>query len=86
MKGLDEKLTVSKTYSINMLIRRFERGEVRRDNPFQRSPIWKQYQKDFLIVTAMHGWKVDPLKICEEVFDDGNSVLWLTDGGNRYTT
>ena len=49
MKGLDEKLTVSKTYSINMLIRRFERGEVRRDNPFQRSPIWKQYQKDFLI-------------------------------------
>lgn len=86
MKGLDEKLTVSKTYSINMLIRRFERGEVRRDNPFQRSSIWKQYQKDFLIVTAMHGWKVDPLKICEEVFEDGNSVLWLTDGGNRYTT
>lgn len=86
MRELDEKMTKSSKYSLDRLIRRFERGEVRKDNSLQRSPVWKQAQKDFLIVTALHMWKVDPLKICEEIFEDGNSAFWLIDGGNRLNT
>ena len=86
MRETDEKMTKSSKYNLDRLIRRFERGEVRKDNSLQRSPVWKQAQKDLLIVTALHTWKVDPLKICEEVFEDGNSTFWLIDGGNRLNT
>lgn len=85
MKLLRDKIKRD-TFMCKKLCNMIARGDLREDHPQQRrSGIWKNEDRDNFIVTVLLNEDFDPLKICEQLTENG-VVLWLIDGLQRSTT
>lgn len=74
------------TYMCSKVCGMISRGELRENHPQQRkSGQWKNDVRDNFIVTVISNEDFDPIKICEQLTDEG-VVLWLIDGLQRSTT
>lgn len=85
MKLLRDKIKKD-TYMVSKLCGLIARNELRNDHPQQRkSGQWDKNTRDNFIVTVIKNEDFDPIKICEQLTDEG-VVLWLIDGLQRSTT
>ena len=85
MKLLRDKIKRD-TYMVSKLCGMIARNELRNDHPQQRkSGQWDKSIRDNFIVTVIKNEDFDPIKICEQLTEDG-VVLWLIDGLQRSTT
>ena len=85
MKLLRDKIKRD-TYMVSKLCGMISRGDLRDNHPQQRkSGQWDKNTRDNFIVTVIKNEDFDPIKICEQLTDDG-VVLWLIDGLQRSTT
>lgn len=74
------------TYMVSKLSGMINRGDLRENHPQQRkSGQWDNATRDNFIVTVIKNEDFDPIKICEQLTEDG-IVLWLIDGLQRSTT
>ena len=74
------------TYMVSKLCGMIARGDLRDDHPQQRkSGQWDNSTRDNFIVTVIKNEDFDPIKICEQLTEDG-VILWLIDGLQRSTT
>lgn len=74
------------TYMVSKLCGMIARGDLRDNHPQQRkSGQWDKITRDNFIVTVIKNEDFDPIKICEQLTDEG-IVLWLIDGLQRSTT
>lgn len=73
------------TYMVSKLCGMIARGDLRDNHPQQRkSGQWDKATRDNFIVTVIKNEDFDPIKICEQLTDEG-IVLWLIDGLQRST-
>jgi len=85
MKLLRDKIKRD-TYMVSKLSNMVSRGDLRDDHPQQRkSGQWTNNTRDNFIVTILKNEDFDPIKICEQLTEQG-VVLWLIDGLQRSTT
>lgn len=85
MKLLRDKIKRD-TYMVSKLSNMVSRGDLRDDHPQQRkSGQWNNGIRDNFIVTVIKNEDFDPIKICEQLTEQG-VVLWLIDGLQRSTT
>ena len=85
MKLLRDKIKRD-TYMVSKLSGMINRGDLRDNHPQQRkSGQWDNNTRDNFIVTVIKNEDFDPIKICEQLTDQG-VVLWLIDGLQRSTT
>lgn len=85
MKLLRDKIKRD-TYMVSKLCGMISRGDLRDNHPQQRkSGQWDNSTRDNFIVTVIKNEDFDPIKICEQLTDEG-IVLWLIDGLQRSTT
>lgn len=85
MKLLRDKVKRD-TYMVSKLSGMINRGDLRDNHPQQRkSGQWDNNTRDNFIVTVIKNEDFDPIKICEQLTDQG-VVLWLIDGLQRSTT
>lgn len=85
MKLLRDKIKRD-TYMCSKICNMIARGDLRDDHPQQRkSGQWSKETRDNFIVTVIKNEDFDPIKICEQLTDEG-VVLWLIDGLQRSTT
>lgn len=85
MKLLRDKIKRD-TYMVSKLSNMVSRGDLRDDHPQQRkSGQWNNSTRDNFIVTVIKNEDFDPIKICEQLTEQG-VVLWLIDGLQRSTT
>lgn len=74
------------TYMVSKLSAMINRGDLRENHPQQRkSGQWDNATRDNFIVTVIKNEDFDPIKICEQLTEQG-VVLWLIDGLQRSTT
>lgn len=74
------------TYMVSKLCNMIARGDLRDNHPQQRkSGQWSKETRDNFIVTVIKNEDFDPIKICEQLTENG-VVLWLIDGLQRSTT
>lgn len=74
------------TYMASKICGMIEREDLRNDHPLQRkSGLWGSEVRDNFIVTVIQNEDFDPIKICEQLTDNG-VILWLIDGLQRCTT
>lgn len=74
------------TYMASKICGMIEREDLRDDHPLQRkSGQWGNEVRDNFIVTVIQNEDFDPIKICEQLTENG-VVLWLIDGLQRCTT
>ena len=84
MKLLRDKIKRD-TYMVSKLSGMINRGDLRDDHPQQRkSGQWDNNTRDNFIVTVIRNEDFDPIKICEQLTEQG-VVLWLIDGLQRST-
>lgn len=85
MKLLRDKVKRD-TYMASKICGMISRGDLRNDHPQQRkSGQWEYEVRDNFIVTVLQSEDFDPIKICEQLTENG-VVLWLIDGLQRCTT
>lgn len=85
MKLLRDKIKRD-TYMVSKLCGMISRGDLRDNHPQQRkSGQWDNHIRDDFIVTVIKNEDFDPIKICEQLTDEG-VILWLIDGLQRSTT
>ena len=85
MKLLRDKVKRD-TYMVSKLSGMINRGDLRDNHPQQRkSGQWDSNTRDNFIVTVIKNEDFDPIKICEQLTEQG-VVLWLIDGLQRSTT
>lgn len=85
MKLLRDKIKRD-TYMVSKLCGMINRGDLRDNHPQQRkSGQWDNSTRDNFIVTVIKNEDFDPIKICEQLTEQG-VVLWLIDGLQRSTT
>ena len=85
MKLLRDKVKRD-TYMVSKLSGMINRGDLRDNHPQQRkSGQWDNNTRDNFIVTVIKNEDFDPIKICEQLTEQG-VVLWLIDGLQRSTT
>lgn len=85
MKLLRDKIKRD-TYMVSKLSGMINRGDLRDNHPQQRkSGQWDNTTRDNFIVTVIKNEDFDPIKICEQLTEQG-IVLWLIDGLQRSTT
>lgn len=85
MKLLRDKVKRD-TYMVSKLSGMINRGDLRDNHPQQRkSGQWDNSTRDNFIVTVIKNEDFDPIKICEQLTEQG-VVLWLIDGLQRSTT
>lgn len=86
MKKLLRDKVKRDTYMVNKVCGMISRGDLRNDHPQQRkSDQWGDEVRDNFIVTVLQNEDFDPIKICEQLTENG-VVLWLIDGLQRCTT
>lgn len=74
------------TYMVSKLSGMINRGDLRENHPQQRkSGQWDNATRDNFIVTVIKNEDFDPIKICEQLTEEG-VILWLIDGLQRSTT
>ena len=75
--------TQKDTFMLKTLLEMFKRKEFDQHHSLQRNAgCWKSDGESGLITTALRKEDVDPIKICEQIFDD-DYKLWLIDGLQR---
>ena len=85
MELLRDKIKAD-TYMVSKLSGMINRGDLRDDHPQQRkSGQWDNNTRDNFIVTVIKNEDFDPIKICEQLTEQG-VILWLIDGLQRATT
>lgn len=85
MKLLRDKVKRD-TYMASKVCGMISRGDLRNDHPQQRkSGQWENEVRDNFIVTVIQNEDFDPIKICEQLTENG-VILWLIDGLQRCTT
>lgn len=85
MKLLRDKVKRD-TYMASKVCGMISRGDLRNDHPQQRkSEQWEHEVRDNFIVTVIQNEDFDPIKICEQLTENG-VILWLIDGLQRCTT
>ena len=85
MKLLRDKIKRD-TYMCSKVCNMIDRGDLRENHPQQRkSGQWNVETRDNFIVTVIKNEDFDPIKICEQLTENG-VVLWLIDGLQRSTT
>lgn len=85
MKLLRDKVKRD-TYMASKVCGMISRGDLRNDHPQQRkSGQWENEVRDNFIVTVIQNEDFDPIKICEQLTENG-IILWLIDGLQRCTT
>lgn len=85
MQLLRDKV-LRETYMCSKVCGMISRGELRENHPQQRkSGQWDSETRDNFIATVIMNWDFDPIKICEQLTDEG-VILWLIDGLQRSTT
>ena len=85
MKLLRDKIKRD-TYMVSKLCGMIGRGDLKDNHPQQRkSGQWDNSTRDNFIVTVIKNEDFDPIKICEQLTEDG-VILWLIDGLQRSTT
>lgn len=78
--------TKKDTYMLSCLLDMLESGEIRSDHKLQRKPDQIDVEeRDGLIASMIKGEDIDPIKVCEQIFDD-IVENWLIDGLQRLTT
>ena len=77
---------IKDTYMCSKLCDMVARGDLRENHPQQRkSGQWTNETRDNFIVSVILNEDFDPIKICEQLTDNG-VILWLIDGLQRSTT
>lgn len=84
MKLLQDK-TKRETYMLSKICAMMQRGDLRKNHPLQRaSGLWTNEDRDNFIITVILNEDFDPIKICEQLTDNG-AILWLIDGLQKMT-
>lgn len=74
-------------YSVDDLKYKVECGELLINHPNQRSDwAWSNDDISTLVATILHGFRINPLIVCEEVMDGGTVLNWVVDGKQRITS
>lgn len=85
MLGRDK--TKKDVYMVKVLLNMFKRGQLNKNHPLQRhADRWKLIAKSGLVSTIIKGEDLDSLKICEQILNETDFILWLIDGLQRLTT
>ena len=73
--------------SLTTIMNKIKDGEMMINHPNQRNDwAWSAEDVSNLVATNLHGFKVNPLIVCEEVRKDGSVVNWIVDGKQRVTS
>lgn len=84
MLGRDK--TKTDTYMVKVLLKMFKRGQLNKNHPLQRhADRWQITAKSGLVSTIIKGEDLDSLKICEQILNKTDFILWLIDGLQRLT-
>lgn len=74
-------------YSVDDLKYKVECGELLINHPNQRSDwAWNNDDISTLVTTILHGFRINPVIVCEEVLDGGTVLNWVVDGKQRITS
>lgn len=74
-------------YSVDDLKYKVECGELLINHPNQRSDwAWSNDDISTLVATILHGFRINPIIVCEEVMDGGTVLNWVVDGKQRITS
>ena len=92
-KGNREEKTMSLTpdyrddyLSLDLLKTKIDEGELLINHPNQRNDwAWSNDDISTLIATNLHGFRINPIIVCEETTDDGSLLNWIVDGKQRVT-
>lgn len=72
--------------SLDLLKEKIDEGELLINHPNQRNDwAWSNDDISTLIATNLHGFKINPIIVCEETMDDGSLLNWIVDGKQRVT-
>lgn len=74
-------------YSVDDLKYKVECGELLINHPNQRSDwAWNNDDISTLVATILHGFRINPVIVCEEIMDGGTVLNWVVDGKQRITS
>ena len=72
--------------SLDLLKEKIDEGELLIDHPNQRNDwAWSNDDISTLIATNLHGFRINPIIVCEETMEDGSVLNWIVDGKQRVT-
>lgn len=74
-------------YSVDELKYKVDCGELLINHPNQRSDwAWNNDDISTLVATILHGFRINPVIVCEEIRGDGTVLSWVVDGKQRITS
>ena len=72
-------------FVLSDMLEKFKSKVFNPNHPLQRrSGRWPKEYKSSLVATVLQNEDIDPIKLCEQIFDD-HYELWLIDGLQRFT-
>lgn len=72
--------------SLDLIKEKIDEGELLINHPNQRNDwAWSNDDISTLIATNLHGFRINPIIVCEETMDDGTLLNWIVDGKQRVT-
>jgi len=91
-EGKEEKtMSIAPDYrddylSLDLIKEKIDEGELLINHPNQRNDwAWSNDDISTLIATNLHGFRINPIIVCEETMDDGSLLNWIVDGKQRVT-
>lgn len=91
-EGREEKtMSIAPDYrddylSLDLIKEKIDEGELLINHPNQRNDwAWSNDDISTLIATNLHGFRINPIIVCEETMDDGSLLNWIVDGKQRVT-
>lgn len=73
--------------SLELIREKIDEGELLINHPNQRNDwAWSNEDISNLIATNLHGFKINPIIVCEETRADGSLLNWIVDGKQRVTS
>lgn len=73
--------------SLDLIKEKIDEGELLINHPNQRNDwAWNREDISALIATNLHGFKINPIIVCEETRSDGSVLNWVVDGKQRITS
>lgn len=73
--------------SLELIREKIDEGELLINHPNQRNDwAWSNEDISNLIATNLHGFKINPIIVCEETRADGSLLNWIVDGKQRITS
>lgn len=91
-EGREEKImSIAPDYrddylSLDLIKEKIDEGELLINHPNQRNDwAWGNDDISTLIATNLHGFRINPIIVCEETMDDGSLLNWIVDGKQRVT-